>query len=152
MPAACAAPSALAADPTVKVPAPVAVKRAPAAVPTPAPKVEQGAADKASDKKSADKKAADKKEKDKKPKVLARDLFGKKPTASALAPRALGWSLFSFNLGVEIGQLAVVAAVASALGAVKARSERAHRRLAVIGSAGVVVAGAGWFVQRLFFP
>ena len=69
-----------------------------------------------------------------------------------LPRRALGWSLFSFNLGVEIGQLAVVAAVASALAAVKARSERAHRRLAVIGSAGVVVAGAGWFVQRLFFP
>jgi hydrogenase/urease accessory protein HupE len=69
-----------------------------------------------------------------------------------LPRRALGWSLFSFNLGVEIGQLVVVAVVASALAAVKARSEWARRRLAVIGSAGVVVAGGVWFVQRLFFP
>ena len=32
-----------------------------------------------------------KKEKEKKPKILARTLFGKAETASALAPRALGW-------------------------------------------------------------
>src|SRR5207248_9530176 len=34
-----------------------------------------------------------------------------------LPARALGWSLFSFNIGVEIGQLLVVAGVASALAA-----------------------------------
>ena len=34
-----------------------------------------------------------------------------------LPSRALGWSLFSFNLGVEIGQLVVVVAVASLLAA-----------------------------------
>src|SRR5207253_6271778 len=34
---------------------------------------------------------------------------------------ALGWSLFSFNLGFEIGQLLVVIAVATALTAVRAR-------------------------------
>src|SRR5207253_2265990 len=32
-----------------------------------------------------------------------------------LPSRALGWSLFSFNLGVEIGQVLVVTVVASAL-------------------------------------
>jgi hydrogenase/urease accessory protein HupE len=69
-----------------------------------------------------------------------------------LPRRALGWSLFSFNLGVEIGQLLVVLAVASAVAALKARSEWAQRRLAVIGSAGVVVAGSVWFVERLLFP
>jgi hydrogenase/urease accessory protein HupE len=69
-----------------------------------------------------------------------------------LPRRALGWSLFSFNLGVEIGQLLVVLAVASALAALKARSEWARRRLAVIGSAGVVVAGSVWFVERLVMP
>jgi penicillin-insensitive murein endopeptidase len=54
--------------------------------------VEKKASDtKAGDTKPGDKKAADKKEKDKKPKVLARDLFSKKPTAADLAPRALGW-------------------------------------------------------------
>ena len=69
-----------------------------------------------------------------------------------LPPTALGWSLFSFNLGVEIGQLVVVVAVASALAAVRARSEVAGRRLAYVGSIAVVAAGAFWFIQRVFFP
>jgi hydrogenase/urease accessory protein HupE len=68
-----------------------------------------------------------------------------------LPARALGWSLFSFNLGVEIGQLLVVVAVASALAALRHRSEEAGRRLAVAGSLVVVVAGTFWFVQRVFF-
>ncbi len=68
-----------------------------------------------------------------------------------LPARALGWSLFSFNLGVEIGQLLVVVVVASALAALRHRSEAAGRRLAVAGSLVVVVAGAFWFVQRVFF-
>jgi hydrogenase/urease accessory protein HupE len=69
-----------------------------------------------------------------------------------LPRRALGWSLFSFNVGVEIGQLAVVLAVASALAALRARHEWAGQRLAVVGSIGVVAAGSFWFVQRLLFP
>ncbi len=69
-----------------------------------------------------------------------------------LPRRALGWSLFSFNLGVEVGQLVVVVAVASALAILRARSEQAGHRLAVAGSIGVVVAGSVWFVQRLLFP
>ena len=68
-----------------------------------------------------------------------------------LPPRALGWSLLSFNLGVEIGQLAVVIVVASVLGAVRGRSPEAGRRLAVAGSIVVIGAGAFWFVQRVFF-
>src|SRR5262249_40978753 len=68
-----------------------------------------------------------------------------------LPRRALGWSLFSFNLGVEVGQLVVVVAVASALAMLRARSEQAGHRLAVAGSIGVVVAGSVWFVQRLLF-
>jgi hydrogenase/urease accessory protein HupE len=69
-----------------------------------------------------------------------------------LPSRALGWSLFSFNLGVELGQLLVVAAVASLVAFVRARSEAAGRRLVVIGSVAVVAAGTFWFVQRVFFP
>ena len=69
-----------------------------------------------------------------------------------LPPTALGWSLFSFNLGVEIGQLVVVVTVASALAAVRAHSEAAGRRLAYAGSIAVVAAGAFWFIQRVFFP
>ena len=68
-----------------------------------------------------------------------------------LPRRALAWSLFSFNVGVEMGQLLVVLAVATALAALRARSEQAGRRLAVAGSIVVVVAGSLWFVQRLFF-
>jgi hydrogenase/urease accessory protein HupE len=69
-----------------------------------------------------------------------------------LPARALGWSLFSFNAGVEIGQLVVVLPVASAIAALRSRSEIAGRRVAFAGSIVVIVAGAFWFVQRVFFP
>jgi hydrogenase/urease accessory protein HupE len=69
-----------------------------------------------------------------------------------LPSRALGWSLFSFNLGVEIGQLLVVVLVASALMALRSHNETAGRRLALAGSLAVIVVGAFWFVQRVFFP
>jgi hypothetical protein len=69
-----------------------------------------------------------------------------------LPAKALGWSLFSFNLGVEIGQLVVVIVVAAAFSALRARSESAGRLLAVVGSVIVIAAGAFWFVQRVFFP
>ena len=63
---------------------------------------------------------------------------------------ALGWSLFSFNLGVEVGQLAVVVVVASALMALRARSHLAAQRVAYAGSIVVIVAGTFWFVERVF--
>ncbi|PYS37963.1 MAG: hypothetical protein DMG14_19430 [Acidobacteria bacterium] len=69
-----------------------------------------------------------------------------------LPRRALGWSLFSFNVGVEIGQLLVVVAVASAFVVLRSRSEWARRRLVLAGSVVVIVAGTFWFVQRVFFP
>jgi hydrogenase/urease accessory protein HupE len=72
--------------------------------------------------------------------------------AMDLPSRALGWSLFSFNLGVELGQLAVVAALATAVAALRARSELAGRRVAVVGSIVVIAAGVYWFIQRVFFP
>jgi hydrogenase/urease accessory protein HupE len=68
-----------------------------------------------------------------------------------LPARALGWSLFAFNLGVEIGQLLVVLTVTSLLGAVRVRSEAASRRLAFVGSLVVIAAGAFWFIERVFF-
>ena len=69
-----------------------------------------------------------------------------------LPRRALGWTLFSFNLGVEIGQLLVVVAVGHALAALRSRNEWASRRLAVAGSIVVMAAGAFWFIERVFFP
>ncbi len=68
-----------------------------------------------------------------------------------LPSRALGWTLFGFNVGVEIGQLLIVAIVASAFAWIRARSETAGRRLAVAGSVVVLLAGVFWFVQRVFF-
>jgi len=69
-----------------------------------------------------------------------------------LPPRALGWSLFAFNVGVEIGQLLVVAVVATALAMLRSRNETVGRQLAFAGSIVVMAAGAFWFVQRVFFP
>jgi hydrogenase/urease accessory protein HupE len=69
-----------------------------------------------------------------------------------LPARALGWSLFAFNAGVEIGQLAVVIPVATAVKALRSRSEAAGRRVAFAGSIVVIAAGAFWFMQRVFFP
>lgn len=67
-----------------------------------------------------------------------------------LPPRALGWSLFSFNIGVEIGQVLVVVIIAAILAAIRARNELAGRTIAVAGSIAVIVAGGYWFVERVF--
>jgi len=69
-----------------------------------------------------------------------------------LPREALGWSLFSFNLGVEIGQIGIVLIVATLLEAVRRRSAFAGARVAMAGSVVVIAAGAYWFVQRVFFP
>jgi hydrogenase/urease accessory protein HupE len=69
-----------------------------------------------------------------------------------LSRRALGWSLVSFNLGVEIAQVLFVVAMALALGSVRARNEAAGRRLAFAGSIVIIAAGTIWFIQRVFFP
>jgi hydrogenase/urease accessory protein HupE len=69
-----------------------------------------------------------------------------------LPSRALGWTLFAFNVGVEIGQLVFVVLVASLLIWIRSRSEAAARRLVFAGSIFVMLAGAFWFVQRVFFP
>ena len=64
---------------------------------------------------------------------------------------ALGWSLFSFNLGVEFGQLLVVVVVAGILVAIRSRSAVMGDRIAIAGSVMVIVAGTFWFVERVFF-
>jgi hydrogenase/urease accessory protein HupE len=69
-----------------------------------------------------------------------------------LPAEALGWSLLSFNVGVEIGQLAVVLLVSLALAVVRRRSESAGQQVAFAGSLVVIAAGSYWFIQRVFFP
>ena len=68
-----------------------------------------------------------------------------------LPSRALGWTLFAFNVGVEIGQLVYVVLIASLFIWIRSRSETAGPRLAFAGSVIVMLAGAFWFVQRVFF-
>ena len=54
--------------------------------------------------------------------------------------------------GVEAGQLAFVLPVAAALAWIRSRSPLVGARLAMVGSGVVALAGAYWFVQRVFFP
>ncbi|MBI2186350.1 MAG: HupE/UreJ family protein [Acidobacteria bacterium] len=69
-----------------------------------------------------------------------------------LPGQALGWSLFSFNFGVEIGQLGVVLLVATALEVIRRRNHALGHRVAWGGSIVVIAAGTYWFVERVFFP
>jgi HupE/UreJ protein len=69
-----------------------------------------------------------------------------------LPREALGWSLFSFNVGVEIGQLFIVLLVATALALLRRRNATIGARVAYAGSVIVIAAGTYWFVQRVFFP
>lgn len=71
--------------------------------------------------------------------------------AMELPTRDVAWSLLSFNVGVELGQLAIVVVAAWLLAALRARNEAASRRLAVAGSVAVIAAGTYWFVERVFF-
>jgi HupE/UreJ protein len=67
-----------------------------------------------------------------------------------LPREALAWSLVSFNVGVEIGQLIIVVVAATLLAlAVRARPALTVP-LARWGSVGVILAGTYWFVDRLF--
>jgi hydrogenase/urease accessory protein HupE len=68
-----------------------------------------------------------------------------------LPREALGWSLFSFNFGVEIGQACIVVVAAFLLAAIRKRSEAVSRRVVIVGSACVSLAGTYWFIQRVFF-
>lgn len=68
---------------------------------------------------------------------------------TGLPPGALGVSLFSFNLGVEIGQAIIVFFVASALGAIRTRHPAVMRKIVLAGSLVVIAAGTYWFIQRV---
>ena len=69
-----------------------------------------------------------------------------------LPSEALAWSLFAFNVGVEIGQLAIVLIVALALAMVHRHSALIGSRVAWAGSVLVTAAGTYWFAVRVFFP
>lgn len=68
-----------------------------------------------------------------------------------LPSQAIGWSLAAFNVGVEIGQAAIVLAIAPVLAWLKVRQPILGRRVVTVGSAVIIAAGGYWFVQRVFF-
>ena len=68
-----------------------------------------------------------------------------------LPRHALGWSLFAFNGGVEIGQACIVLLVVPLLAWLHHRSPKMGGRVTAAGALGVTAAGAFWFFQRALF-
>lgn len=67
-----------------------------------------------------------------------------------LPRQSLAWALASFNIGVEIGQAAIVVVVAPLLALLAAKREAIHQRVVVAGSICVALAGAYWLFERIF--
>jgi hypothetical protein len=67
-----------------------------------------------------------------------------------LPREALGWSLLSFNLGVEAGQACIVGVVAPLLALLRTTAPRAAPRWIAAASWCVIAAGGFWFFQRVF--
>jgi hypothetical protein len=67
-----------------------------------------------------------------------------------LPQQALAWSLVSFNVGVEIGQAAIVVVAAPLLAWARSRIP-ATGRLVAVATVLVALAGAVWFVERVTF-
>lgn len=76
---------------------------------------------------------------------------------------ALAWSLVAANVGMVVAQLLVASLIGFILGRLRLSGTPAARGglaapagsvrgLALVGSVGVIAAGAVWFVQRVFFP
>ena len=59
-------------------------------------------------------------------------------------------ALIGFNVGVEFGQLAVIAVAFLAVGAWFGEKPWYHARIAVPASAVIALVGAWWFVERVF--
>ena len=59
-------------------------------------------------------------------------------------------ALFGFNVGVELGQLPIVAITWPLLWLLARRSAPAHRWVAELGSAAVLRLGLFWLVERAF--
>ena len=69
---------------------------------------------------------------------------------TGLPREALVLSLFAFNVGVEIGQAAIVVVVTAALDLLRRRHAILARVVVTAGSVLVMVAGAYWFAERVW--
>lgn len=63
---------------------------------------------------------------------------------------ALGWSLVSFNVGVEIGQACIVLLTLPVLILLARWNKQVGRMAILLGAIGVTLAGAYWFIERVF--
>ena len=70
--------------------------------------------------------------------------------ALGLPRQQMAAALFSFNLGVECGQAGVVLTAAPLLAWLQRKNALIAQRFVTAGSLVVIVAGAFWFVQRVF--
>ena len=68
-----------------------------------------------------------------------------------LPREALVWSLAAFNVGVELGQLAIVGIMVVLLAALRRYDVVLAERFALVGCVGVIGTGLYWFVQRVWF-
>ena len=66
-----------------------------------------------------------------------------------LPRQALGWSLFAFNFGIELGQACIVLAIVPILALLRRYSELLSERVITSGALTVTTAGAFWFFQRI---
>jgi hydrogenase/urease accessory protein HupE len=66
-----------------------------------------------------------------------------------LPKEARGIALGAFNIGVELGQLAIVLIIAPVLGLLAKHSPRAGRRAMLAGTITVILLGTLWFIQRI---
>lgn len=70
-------------------------------------------------------------------------------TEVGLPRQAIGWSLASFNIGVELGQACILLLVLPLLMLVRQRSESTRGLVTKYASAVIALAGAFWFVERV---
>lgn len=66
-----------------------------------------------------------------------------------LPTEAIGWSLLSFNIGVEIGQVVIVLLVAPLLALLHRKKPKFSLGLIGAGAVCVIAMGGFWFIQRI---
>lgn len=66
-----------------------------------------------------------------------------------LPQQALGWALFAFNVGVEIGQVCIVISLIALLVFLRRSNARIADGVVGFGGLGITAAGAFWFFQRV---
>ena len=72
--------------------------------------------------------------------------------AMSLPGATLTAGIVASHLGIEVGQLSAAVVIFAVVAYGRSLNDIWSRRIAFAGSLGVIMAGAFWFVQRVFFP